>query len=202
MGCDQVTVKVTPDRPETTLSDATAQQSDPEVTGTITEREARAAVVVLQEVASRYNGYITYGELKTQVAGLTQRPTNQLTNTWADRVLGRVIELCEKEGHPRLTSLVVRGSDGGVGTGFNAILEHSGRDRVDDPQALEVIAAEERLNCYRKYCPDLPDNAEPTLTREYRTQVSRRNKPEPREQPVCNSCGMQLPATGICDTCD
>lgn len=183
------------------MSDVTAPESDPEAPGSITEREARAAVDVLREVASTYNGYITYGELKNQVAGLTGRPTNQLANTWADRVLHRVIEICEADGHPHLTSLVVRASDGGVGSGFNEILLRTGRDRIDDPQLLEVVAADERLDCYRRHCPNLPDDAEPMLTREYRAHISRRNKPEPRERPVCGSCGIQLPATGICDTC-
>ncbi|MHA7191098.1 hypothetical protein ACX80N_12490 [Arthrobacter sp. MDT2-16] len=184
------------------MSDVATPPSDHEVAGTITEREARAAVLVLQEVASRYNGYITYGVLKDQVGVLIHRPSNQLVNNWADRVLNRVIQICEADGHPQLTALVVRASDGGVGEGFNAILERSGRPRIDDPQQLEVVAAEERLECYRRFCPDLPDDAEPALTREYRAYVSRQNKPEPRERPVCASCGLQLPATGICDDCD
>ncbi|RJU02967.1 hypothetical protein D6T65_02355 [Arthrobacter frigidicola] len=184
------------------MSDAPDPQTGPEVASSITEREARAAVVVLQEVASRYNGFITYADLKDQVAGLTRRPTNQMTNSWADRVLARVIEICERDGHPRLTALVVRGSDGGVGNGFKAALLGSGRDRIDDPELLEIVAAEERLNCYRQYCPDLPDEAEPTLTREYKAHISRRTKPEPRERPVCGACGYEMPATGRCGYCD
>ncbi|RJT97364.1 hypothetical protein D6T65_13475 [Arthrobacter frigidicola] len=184
------------------MSDVAAPQSDPQIASSITEREARAAVVVLQEVASTYNGYITYAGLKNQVAELTRRPTNQLTNSWADRVLHRVIELCEEGGLPRLTALVVRGSDGGVGAGFNEILLRAGRDRIDDPQQLEVVAAEERLICYRRFCLDVPDDAEPMLTREYKDHISPRPRPESRERPVCGTCGYELPATGICDACD
>ncbi|MHA7263480.1 hypothetical protein ACX80W_09795 [Arthrobacter sp. TMN-37] len=184
------------------MSDVAAPQNDPQIASSITEREARAAVAVLREVASRYNGTITYGELKDQVSKLTHRSSNQLANTWADRVLNRVIRICEADGLPQLTALVVRAWDGGVGDGFNAILTRSGRDRIDDPQLLEVVAAEERLNCYRQFCPDFPEDAEPTLTRVYKAHAARRNKPEPRERPVCGSCGLQLPATGICDACD
>lgn len=65
-----------------------------------------------------------------------------------------------------------------------------------------MVAAEERLECYRRLCPDLPDDAEPTLTRKYEALVARRNKPDTRERPVCTTCGLQLPSTGICDACD
>lgn len=180
------------------MSDAVAE---PEADGTITKREALAAVLVLQQVASEYNSTITYGELKDQVGVIIHRPSNQLPNTWADRVLNGVIRICEEDGHPQLTALVVRASDGGVGDGFNTILERSGRPRIDDPHQLEIVAAEERLECYRQYCPDLPEDAEPTLTRGYQAHLRRQNRPEPRERPVCASCGLQLPATGTCDNC-
>ncbi|MGV0108919.1 hypothetical protein [Arthrobacter sp. CP30] len=187
---------------ETTLSDAAAPQADPTVASTITDREARAAVHVLQDVASTYNGTITYGELKERVAAITHQPSDQVANTWANRVLNRTIRMCEADGHPRLTSLVVRSSEGGVGDGFRGAVRGSGRDNLDDPHQLEVVAAEERLECYRRFCPDLPEDAEPTLTRQYKDHVIRRNKPEPRDRPNCPTCHEQLPATGICDRCD
>jgi hypothetical protein len=187
---------------ETTLSEVATPQSDPAVADTITDREARAAVLVLQQIASEYNRTITYAELKEQVARLTHRPSNQPIRAWASRVLNRTIRICEAEGHPRLTSLVIRASDGGVGDGFRGALHGSGRDRIEDSQQLEVIAAEERLECYRRFCPDLPEDAEPTLTRGYQAHLRRQNRPEPRERPVCASCGLQLPATGTCDNCD
>jgi hypothetical protein len=190
------------DRPEITLTDTAAPQSDPEADGTITEREALAAVLVLQEVASRYNRTITYADLQQQVGVLIHRPSGQQIRNWSTRVLRRVIRICEEQGHPQLTSLVVRSSDGGVGDGFKGALRGADRDRIDEPHQLEVVAAEERLNCYRRYCPDLPEDAEPTLTNVYKAHVARLNKPEPRERPVCASCGIQLPATALCDDCD
>lgn len=184
------------------MSDVAAPQSDPKAASTITDREAHAAVMVLQEIASEYNRTITYAELKEQVGAITHQPSDQLANTWANRVLNRTIQICEAEGHPRLTSLVVRASDGGVGDGFRGALRESGRDRIEDPQQLEVVAAEERLECYRRFCPDFPDDAAPNLTREYKAHLSRRNRPEPKAPAVCASCGIQLPATGLCDRCD
>ncbi|WP_434992147.1 hypothetical protein [Arthrobacter sp. Ld5] len=184
------------------MTDVTKSQGGTTVAITVTETEARAAVGVLQEVASEYNRTITYAELKERVAAITRLPSDQLANTWASRVLNRTIRICETDGHPRLTSLVVRASDGGVGDGFKGALHSSGRDRIEDLQQLEVVAAEERLECYRRFCPDLPENAQPNLTREYKAHLSRRNKPEPRERPVCASCGLQLPATDLCDNCD
>lgn len=183
------------------MSDAVAEPIDPQADGTITDREARAAVLVLRDVASEFNRTITYGELKDQVGIITHRPSNQLANTWADRVLNRVIRICEETGDPQLTALVVRASGGGVGEGFNEILIRSGRDPIDNPQQLEMVAAEERLNCYRQYCPNLPDDAKPMLTNVYRAHVERLNKPEPREALVCATHGIQLPSTGVCDDC-
>lgn len=64
-----------------------------------------------------------------------------------------------------------------------------------------MAAAEERLKCYRAYCPDLPTDAAPRLTREYSAHVNRATKSAPRLRPVCPGCGMQLSATGTCDDC-
>lgn len=100
---------------------------------------------MLQEVASECNRTITYAELKERVTTTTHRSSDQHVNTWSSRVLNPTIRICEAGGHPRLMSLVVRASDGGVGEGFRGALHSFGRDRIEDPQQLEVVAAEERL---------------------------------------------------------
>ena len=41
-----------------------------------------------------------------------------------------------------------------------------------------AIAAQERLNCYRHYCPDVPAGAKPALTREFAQKIERK-APEP-----------------------
>lgn len=162
---------------------------------------AEAAVPVLEKVASEYGGYITYKGFAEELFEATGVRTGQQLNYWVGDVLASVISACAERGLPELSSLVVHAGDGMVGSGFNAVLVRSGRDRIEDPYGLELAAAEERLNCYRAYCPDVPDDAEPQLTKEYAARV-RRNEPViPKVRPVCPVHRTQLPATGICDDC-
>lgn len=102
---------------------------------------------------------------------------------------------------PELSSLVVHTGDGMVGSGFNAVLVRSGRKRIEDPYELELAAAEERLNCYRAYCVDLPDEPKPQLTKEYAARVRRKEPAPARVRQMCPVHAIQLPATGICDYC-
>lgn len=160
-----------------------------------------AAVPLLERVASDYGSYLTYKSLAHKLAAETGIHTKQQLNFWIGYVLGGVISTCTERGLPELSSLVVNSSDGMVGSGFNEVLRRSGRQPIEDPYELEVAAAEERLKCYRVYCPNLQEDAVPQLTREYSARVNRQAKPAPRPRPVCPGCGLQLPATGICDEC-
>lgn len=160
-----------------------------------------AAVPVLEIVASTYGDYITYKKLADAVSQASGVHTKQQLNHWMGEVLGGVIQACSDRGLPELSSLVVHTGDGMVGSGFNEVLRRSGRDPIDDPYELEMAAAVERLACYKVYCTELPEDAEPQLTREYSAQVKRATRPAPRPRPVCQGCGLQLPATGICDNC-
>lgn len=164
---------------------------------------AVAAIPVLEEVASTFGGYITYKALKERVIAETDVQSNQQLNFWSSTMLNRVIQLCQERNLPPLSSLVVNAGDGMVGSGFNEVLRRSGRETVwDDPYKLELIAAEERLTCYRVYCLSMPDDAEPRLTREYSARVKREKKSEPKVRPTCTKCQTLLPATGLCDYCD
>lgn len=164
---------------------------------------AVAAIPVLEEVAATFGGYITYGDLKERVTAATGIRSNQQLNFWSSTMLNRVIQLCEDRKLPALSSLVVSTADGMVGSGFNEVLRRSGRETVqDDPHKLEVIAAEERLTCYRVYCSYTPLYAEPQLTREYSARVKRERKSQPKARPTCAGCQMQLPAAGLCDYCE
>lgn len=160
-----------------------------------------SAVPLLEMVASKYGDYITYKNLARELSDATGFHTAQPLHYWVGDVLGSVITECEQKGLPALSSLVVHTSDGMVGSGFNEVLRRSGRDTFDDPYDLEMAAAEERLNCYRLYCPDLPADAKPQLTREYSARVQRKEQTPPKPKPVCPVHGIQLPATGICDDC-
>lgn len=167
------------------------------------DRWAYAALTELENVAARYGAYITYSALLKLVVSDDEK--KQITNYWSNRVLGKVIDLCEQRGLPPLTSLVVQEATGMVGRGFETVMKRLGQQVPDTQLERERIAAAHRLDCYRAYCPIVPADAKPELTREYdiyRADVERKSRPKPLSRPVCPTCGIQKPATGTCDTCD
>lgn len=167
------------------------------------ERWAEAALAELEKVGASYGGSITYSALRREVLG--DEHTAQLLSNWSYGVLNRVIKLCEERGLPALTSLVVQETTGMVGRGFNGVIERNGIEAPESQLEREMAAAVERLKCYRVYCPDVPEDAEPRLTREYdeyRADITRKNKPERLEPAACKGCDYVLPATGICDDCN
>lgn len=166
------------------------------------DRWAEAAVPILERVAATHRGHITYSGLRNEVLG--DEHTDQLLSNWSYGVLNRVIKLCEERGLPALTSLVVQEATGMVGKGFNGVIEGSGQDAPDTQLEREMAAAVERLRCYRLYCPNVPADAKPELTRkydEYRADVVRKNKPERQEPSACAVCGYILLPNGDCGHC-
>ncbi|PWF84870.1 hypothetical protein [Kocuria rosea] len=160
-----------------------------------------ATIPVLEEVASRVGGYITYKDLAERLFDVTGVRTRMQLGNWIGKPLGAVLWHCHDHGLPGLSSLVVHTGDGMVGEGFNEFLRIKGRAPISDSVDLEWVAAEERLNCYRHYCPDVPAGAEPALTREFAQKIERK-APEPSAPaPACAGCGMQLPVSGQCDYC-
>ena len=164
------------------------------------EEWTAAAIPVLEKVASRYGGYITYKDLAERLFEATGVRTQMRLSNWIGKPLGAVLWYCRERDLPGLSSLVVHSGDGMVGEGFNEFLRTKGREPVEDPVRLEWVAAEERLNCYLHYCPDIPVGAQPMLTRELAEKLERR-VPAPPPVPSCPTCGMQLPVTGQCDYC-
>ncbi|WP_043795246.1 hypothetical protein [Pseudarthrobacter chlorophenolicus] len=160
-----------------------------------------SAVPLLEMVASEYGNYITYKNLARALSEASGVHTTQQLNYWMGDVLAGVISACEERALPALSSLVVHTGDGMVGSGFNEVLRRAGSETIDDPYDLEMVAAAERLNCYRVYCRELPADAAAQLTREYSARVQRRTPALPKVRPVCPGCGLQLPATGVCDDC-
>ncbi|HIZ36558.1 MAG TPA: hypothetical protein H9815_12335 [Candidatus Ruania gallistercoris] len=164
---------------------------------------AEEAVAVLTEVASHYQGVITYAELAEEVQTRTRLRTGSPLRNWIGGVLATVVARCHAEGLPPLTSLVVhgRGKEGGT----------------------EDSTAAARFTCYRRFADDIPAEvlaavvaaeqaeaeAAADAARERRSrpatrsaQPRERRRPVPEEAPkVCPSCFMQLPASGICDDC-
>jgi hypothetical protein len=157
-------------------------------------------IPILEEVASTYGGYIFYKDLSQQLFERTGVHTRTQLGNWIGKPLGAVLAHCMKHDLPALSSLVVRAESGMVGRGFNEFLRMSGKDPIEDALALEWVAAEERLKCYRRY-GSVPSDAEAMLTREYAEKLSR-NAPQPmKSHASCSSCGMLLPVSGQCDYC-
>lgn len=159
-----------------------------------------AAVPVLEQVASVFGGYIYYKDFAAKLIEATGETTRQGLQNWIGDPLNKVIKHCLANDLPALSALVVRSTDGRVGDGFNTFLQGIGKPRIEDPDLLEQVAAEERLNCYLFYSDHVPEGAAPALTRQLQTTMSR-NAPKP-PAPTCRRCLTVLPASGQCDYCD
>lgn len=172
--------------------------------GAEASREAWAVVArdVLIASARRYRSVVTYKELAVEVQARTGIRTKQLTHYWIGDVLARVSADSTRRGEPLLSSLCVN-AQGSVGPGYAPAVQAAyGRAPAD----ADDHAAQERLACHRHFeAPDLPSSGGvAALTHQVataRARPVRRPVPEPREAPTCPTCHMQMPATGICDTC-
>jgi len=162
---------------------------------------------VLQETASRYDAFITSGDLAATVQEESGR-SGGARSTWVGQLLELVAMQAARTGDAPLASLCVQ-SDLSVGDRYLRILAAAG-DVVASGTDLDQRAAEDRLECYRRYAADLPEDGGrpriPVRTARVRTSSSpsapRRPKAPERPAPaVCPTCFMQLPATGICDNC-
>ncbi len=161
---------------------------------------AAAGRPVLEAAARQYGLYLTYQQMADEVQQAAGITTGVPFRHWIGQVLGGIAnEQRSREGEPFLTALVVR-ADGTIGDGYAIPVE--ARDGVV-PSDLEMHAAEERLRCYRHFGAELPpDGGRPTLTREVATRRANARKNAPSQpRPVCPSCFLQLPFTGICDNC-
>lgn len=174
--------------------------------GSVTAAEARelwaaAAYPVLVDVARTYHALITYKELAEKIQESTGIRTTALLHNWIGKVLSEVVREAHRRGDPPLTALVVRGDSGMVGEGYKEVLEVAGEPPVDDPAEREDHAARSRLACYRRFCPALPAHGGvPALAPRLQAAVDRRRPEKPPQ--ICLRCSMQLPSTGVCDSCD
>ena len=179
---------------------------------------------VLVETASRYNAVITYGTLAEEVQRRSGLHTNAQTRSWVSDLLKMVAQANHLRGEPALASLVVHAKDGLVGAGFEEVLRLEGR-AVTDPHEREHRAAVARLECYRRWSDDVPEDAEPTTTMPRQDSASRqggvphvgaprqggagtasRAAPRPRSQEerrgsICPTCFMEMPVAGPCPNC-
>ncbi|WP_327265267.1 hypothetical protein OG444_30800 [Streptomyces sp. NBC_01232] len=166
------------------------------------DRWAEEAYAVLTGVAGTYHAVITYKALGAEVQERSGIRTEALLHNWIGSVLGRVVREAHRRGDPPLTALVVHSGDGMVGVGYKEVLEIAGQPPVLDAAEREQHAARARLDCYRRFGAELPpDGGVPALAPVYRAAVERRRARTAEPPPVCTGCFVQLPATGVCDSC-
>lgn len=170
------------------------------------------AVTMLTQTAKRYNGFVTYAQLAEFVQEESGVTHNGLIMNWIGDVLGRVIDVCNRNGWPQLTSLCVT-SDGTVGPGYRFALMaaegiSSGMPPEGEPQGLDDLdehAARTRLECYRFFGAELPpDGGKPSLTPKAQARKNYKKAQAMLDAPLkfCSSCYQALPVTGQCDNCD
>ncbi|MDP1820904.1 MAG: hypothetical protein Q8K58_13585 [Acidimicrobiales bacterium] len=159
-----------------------------------------AAVRLLEATASTYGSYLTYGQLAEAVQAETGIATRSLMQNWIGEILRAVSDADAVADQPMLSSLIVR-ADQTIGAGYGDAV-HSRTGVL--PEDLELHAAAERLACYRFYGAEVPDGAEPALPPNVASAraTAARSARDAKPRPVCPSCFMQLPLTGICGTCD
>ncbi len=161
---------------------------------------------LLVETAGRYHAVLREAELAERLHSETGIHTTRPYGRWLDKVLVPVAALCERQGEPPLTSLVVA------------------------PDGDDLAAARRRLDCYRWAGSAPADGGEPHVLavavggrrpaarspREPRTSTPRAARPareaatpapkrvakSDRPITVCPRCFMAVPATGLCDNCD
>jgi hypothetical protein len=183
---------------------ATTTEDPPRVVGVNAGRVAWAAAAfdVLVETAARHNAVIVYSDLAEEVQRRTGLSTRSGQQNWIGTILGDVVRRCHGEGLPALTALVVRKDDGQVGIGYDLVLSTAGLDPIADQLEREEHAARARLECYRRWCPDVPADAVPTLS-DRMIEVVQRRRPVRvvREPTTCDTCHYVLPLSGVCPEC-
>lgn len=141
---------------------------------------------ILAEIAGRWNRSIGYDDLAGEVQRRTGIRTDMDSEDWLDGVLSEIDVRCVEAGKPKLVALV----------------DFPGTARHD---------SEARIACYEAYGARKPREKAASTRSAGRTRresepkkaPSRRTvKPEERVRPMCPSCFVELPATGICDNCD
>ncbi|MGX1367436.1 hypothetical protein RKD19_002795 [Streptomyces canus] len=159
------------------------------------------AYLILIGVAQTYHAVITYKELAEEIQSRTGIRTKTLLHNWIGPVLGWVVREAHRRGDPPLTALVVHTDDGKVGSGYKEVLAVAGEPPVDDDLEREHHAADARLACYRHFGATMPPGGGvPALAPRLQAAVGRRERTD-KPVRVCERCFVQLPSTGVCDSC-
>ncbi len=173
----------------------------------------------LVETASRYNAVITYGDLAEEVQRRSGLHTEAPLRNWVGDLLKMIAQANHLREEPPLTSLVILKHDGRVGAGYDEVFRLAGQPPIADEVERENHAAAARLECYRRWCDDVPADARPTLATRARSSstaapgrsTSRttprspaRTTPRSREERrggICPTCFMEMPVAGPCPNC-
>lgn len=149
-----------------------------------------AAREVLMATARTYGGWITYKELARSVQEATGITTSQRLDYWIGGLLEMVSDDAERRGEPRLTSLCVR-ADQSIGSGYPWA-----RD-IDDDWKREEIAAQDRLECYRRYALDFrAEGGVPMLTPSLEKRLERQRRADARAADVALPASWLVASNG------
>lgn len=163
---------------------------------------AHAAYPKLRTVATHYHQLITYGELGDEVQKETGIRTSLAVTYWIGPVLALVVAETQRRGDPPLTALVVHADDGMVGVGYKEVLSTAGEAQIEDDLVREEHAASARLECYRRFCAEMPaDGGTPALAPNLYAKRYGKQSAAEATAPACPKCHIVLPLSGVCDDC-
>lgn len=165
---------------------------------------ADEAKSVLEAVAASYGGLITHKELGERIQEQSGVPAKGLVQRWIAPVLTSVLQRCQDDGNPPLTSLVVAKSDGRVGERYDEVMVAMGLPKPADSDEREQHAAGSRLECYRQYSENVPAGARPQLSPTLQNSMDKERKLRLSmvQAPRCKTCNVELSRSGRCDSCD
>ena len=130
---------------------------------------ADATYTVLVAIASRYGRVISPDQLAALIQERTGVKSTEPAPNWLGRVLTLVVHRCHATGEPPLTSLVVNRSTGAVGPAYSEVQRVNGSRALND-LAREKAAAQGRLDSYNRYASDVPANAQPVMSSQFKTR--------------------------------
>lgn len=176
---------------------------------------ADATYTVLVAIASRYGRVISPDQLAALIQERTGVKSTEPAPNWLGRVLTLVVHRCHATGEPPLTSLVVNRSTGAVGPAYSEVQRVNGSRALND-LAREKAAAQGRLDSYNRYASDVPANAQPVMSSQFKTRrdklvrtprAAAPKRPVVEEVPdvptsrICDRCYLETPIDGECQNC-
>lgn len=177
---------------------------------------ASEAYAMLVETASTYGRVVSADQLASGVQEHSGVRSTERPSSWLSKVLTLVVYRCHATGEPPLTSLVVSPTTGTVGPAYSEVQRVTGALHLSDVNR-EKAAAQGRLDAYRRYASNVPDDAKPVLTSKFvaaRAQAKVTAKARMPKRPtvlpppdvpltrICPRCFLETPIIGDCQNCD